>query len=84
MLGPLENADMVGLDLTLSIHDYILKHLESCQEPSPLLKEKVKRGDLGFKTGKGFQNWSAEDIEKSRRNLLEYLIEWNKREKGKA
>ena len=29
ILGPLENADMVGLDLTLSIHDYILPHLES-------------------------------------------------------
>lgn len=81
VLGPIENADMVGLDLTLSIHDYILKHLESCQEPSPLLKEKVKRGELGFKTGKGFQTWSAEDVEKSRRNLLEYLIEWNKRQK---
>ncbi len=31
ILGPLENADMVGLDLTLSIHDYILPHLESAR-----------------------------------------------------
>ena len=30
-LGPLENADMVGTDLTLSIHEYILPHLESAQ-----------------------------------------------------
>ncbi|MCK4783503.1 MAG: hypothetical protein KAV87_07120, partial [Desulfobacteraceae bacterium] len=38
VLGPLENADMVGLDLTLAIHDYILKYIESSPEPSPILK----------------------------------------------
>jgi 3-hydroxybutyryl-CoA dehydrogenase len=84
VLGPIENADMVGLDLTLSIHDYILKYLESSPYPSPLLKEKVEKGELGFKTGKGFQTWSAEEAEKSRSKLLEYLIEWTKREHGKA
>ncbi|MGB9782435.1 MAG: 3-hydroxyacyl-CoA dehydrogenase family protein [Moorellaceae bacterium] len=78
ILGPLENADMVGLDLTLSIHEYILKYLESSPEPSPLLREKVQNGELGFKTGKGFQEWSAEEIQKSRRRLLEYLIKVTK------
>lgn len=84
VLGPIENADMVGLDLTLSIHDYILKHLESSPGPSPLLKEKVKRGELGFKTAHGFYTWSPEEIDKSRQRLLEYLIEWTRREQGKA
>jgi len=83
VLGPMETADMVGLDLTLSIHDYILKYLESSPQPSPLLKEKVEKGELGFKTGKGFQIWSAEEANKSRQRLLEYLIEWTKREQGK-
>ena len=83
ILGPIENADMVGLDLTLSIHDYILKHLESSPNPSPLLREKVKRGELGFKTGKGFQTWTAEEISKSRARLLEYLIEWTKNQQNK-
>ena len=83
VLGPLETADMVGLDLTLAIHDYIFKHLESSPHPSPLLKEKVEKGELGFKTGQGFQTWSAEDAEKSRSNLLQYLIEWTKREQAK-
>ena len=59
VLGPLENADMVGLDLTLAIHDYILKYLNSSPSPSPLLREKVKRAELGFKTGQGFYTWSA-------------------------
>jgi 3-hydroxybutyryl-CoA dehydrogenase len=75
VLGPLENADMVGLDLTLAVHDYILKHIEFSPKPSPLLREKVARGELGFKTGKGFQTWSAGQIKTSREKLLEYLIE---------
>jgi len=74
-LGPLENADMVGTDLALAIHDYILKYLEHSPNPSPLLKEKVKQGKLGFKSGEGFQKWSAEDAQKSRNALVEYLLE---------
>lgn len=77
-LGPLENADMVGLDLTMAIHDYILKHLDSSPEPAPILREKVKKGELGFKTGQGFQKWSPDEAEHSRKNLLEYLLKWTK------
>lgn len=78
VLGPLETADMVGLDLTLAIHNYILKYIERSPEPSPLLKEKVERGELGFKTGWGFQQWSPEAAERVRRTLVEYLLEWTK------
>lgn len=78
VLAPLENADMVGLDLTFAIHDYILKHIESSPEPSPLLKEKIEKGDLGFKSGRGFQEWPSEAVERSRHNLVEYLLEWTK------
>lgn len=74
VLGPMENADMVGTDLTLSIHSYILKHLENSTEPSPILKEKVDAGDLGFKTGKGFQEWSPEKAAESNESLRDYLI----------
>jgi 3-hydroxybutyryl-CoA dehydrogenase len=74
VLGPLENADLVGTDLTLAIHDYILKHLERSTEPSPLLKGLVERGDLGFKTGRGIQKWSAEDITNTPKRLKAYLL----------
>ncbi len=74
VLAPMENADMVGLDLTLAIHQYILPHLEASGEPSPLLKEKVAAGDLGFKTGHGFQDWPPEKADASRRRLLGYLV----------
>ena len=77
-LGPLENADMVGLDLTLAIHNYILKHIESSPDPSPLLKEKVSRGQLGFKSGSGFYAWTDAEIKNSGDMLLKYLVN-NKR-----
>jgi 3-hydroxybutyryl-CoA dehydrogenase len=73
ILGPMENSDMVGLDLILSIHDYILPHLEASGEPSPLLKRKVESGDLGFKSGRGFFDWPPEAVEASRKRLVAYL-----------
>ncbi len=73
-LGPMENADMVGMELTYNIHDYILPYLEDSHKPSPLLKEAIDRGDLGFKSGKGFQEWTPEEIKKSNSDLNEYLI----------
>jgi 3-hydroxybutyryl-CoA dehydrogenase len=75
VLGPIENADMVGLDLTLAIHEYVLKHLESSPAPSSLLKEKVKKGELGFQKGQGFYRWTPEEVEASRKNLQEYLLD---------
>lgn len=74
ILGPMENADMVGTDLTLNIHSYILKHLENSTEPSPLLKQKVEEGNLGFKSGKGFREWTKEEAKASNDALREYLI----------
>jgi 3-hydroxybutyryl-CoA dehydrogenase len=74
VMAPLENADLVGLDLTLSIHNYVLKHLEDSHEPSPLLKAKVEKGELGFKSGGvGFQNWTPEQQKALRANMLDYL-----------
>lgn len=78
ILGPLENADMVGLDLTLSIHSYILKHLEASPNPSKLLTENINKGNLGFKSGQGFQKWTPEQIKQSRERLTAYLIDWTK------
>jgi len=73
-LGPMENADMVGTDLTYNIHDYILKDLEDSHEPSPLLRKLRDEGKIGFKTGEGFQKWTPEQIQKSKDDLNEYLV----------
>ena len=73
-LGPMENADMVGTDLTYNIHDYILQDLEDTHTPSPLLKQLRDEGKIGFKTGEGFQKWTPEQVAKSNADLNEYLI----------
>jgi 3-hydroxybutyryl-CoA dehydrogenase len=78
VLGPLENAELVGLDLTLAIHDYILKYLESSPNASPLLADKVAKGDLGFKSGYGFREWSPEKMSQVRMGLEKHLFQWLK------
>jgi len=79
VLAPMETADMGGLDLTLAIHDYILKYLEDSHESSPLLREKVAKGELGFKTGGvGFQTWTPEEQAAVRKRLAEHLLKWTK------
>ena len=83
VLGPVENADMVGLDLTLAIHNTVLKDLEASPNPSPLLQEKIKKGELGFKSGKGlYDKWTQEDITRVRGNLLKYLIDYSQKKQG--
>ncbi len=72
--APMEVIDAGGTDLTYSIHKYLFPHIESSTEPSPLLKQKMDEGKLGFKSGEGFMKWSKEDIEQSQKNLLEGLI----------
>jgi 3-hydroxyacyl-CoA dehydrogenase / enoyl-CoA hydratase / 3-hydroxybutyryl-CoA epimerase len=54
-MGPIELADVVGLDICVSVAD----HLKECFEVNipPTLAQKVKDGHLGKKTGQGFYKW---------------------------
>lgn len=74
-LAPLENADMVGLDLTYNIHKTVLSDLCDSHEPSPFLARLKDEGKLGFKAGgEGFQNWTKDEQEKLSSDLNKYLI----------
>ncbi len=58
-MGPLKLTDLIGLDVRLAIAEYLHATLGKPQyEPPKILKEKVKKGELGRKTGKGFYTWS--------------------------
>jgi 3-hydroxybutyryl-CoA dehydrogenase len=61
-LGPLETADLAGLDLTCDIHQYLFPDLENRSTPSPLLKKLVAQKKIGVKTKKGFYHWTDESI----------------------
>lgn len=63
-LGPLETADLAGLDLDYHVHKYLFPYLENASEPSPALKNMVDQGLLGVKTRQGFYKWSNEKINK--------------------
>jgi 3-hydroxybutyryl-CoA dehydrogenase len=73
VLGPLENADLVGTDLTLAIHETVLPAIDSRPEPSPYLKKLVADGKLGFKSGEGFRTWSAGQQAELRSRVMQHL-----------
>ena len=73
VLGPLENADLVGTDQTLAIHQTVLPAIESRAEVSPYLEALVASGKLGFKSGEGFRPWTAEAQAALRARLLQHL-----------
>jgi len=58
-MGPLKLTDLVGLDVRLAIAEYLHATLKLPHyEPPAILRDKVKKGELGKKTGKGFYSWS--------------------------
>jgi 3-hydroxybutyryl-CoA dehydrogenase len=73
VMGPMENADLVGLDLTLAIHEQILPDLDRTPGPAPYLKELVTAGELGMKSGQGFQSWPAGAAQAARERLTRHL-----------
>jgi 3-hydroxybutyryl-CoA dehydrogenase len=73
VLGPLENADLVGTDLTLAIHNTVLAEIESAPGPSPYLVKLVAAGRLGMKSGAGFRTWTPQQQAALRRAVLGHL-----------
>ncbi len=63
-LGPLETSDLGGLDTFLNITEYLFKEIDRSTEPPQILREKVKQGKLGVKTGEGFFRYTPEEAEK--------------------
>ena len=73
VLGPLENADLVGTDLTLAIHKTVLPDIDHRPGPSPYLEKLVADGKLGFKSGEGFRTWTPEQQAALRAKVVQHL-----------
>jgi 3-hydroxybutyryl-CoA dehydrogenase len=57
-MGPLRLTDVVGLDVRLAIAEHLTRELGPRFTPPQLLRDKVDRGELGQKSGRGFYGWS--------------------------
>lgn len=81
VLGPMEQSDLVGLDLALDIAEVLYEHLDRTPGPHQLLRDKVKAGKLGMKTGEGLRKWTPETADTVRQRLSRFLAEQAKARK---
>ena len=82
VLGPLENADLVGTDLTLAVHKIVLGAIDSRPYPSPYLERLVAEGCLGMKSGQGFRNWNPDEIAALHARMTRHLRDAQLRDAG--
>jgi len=73
--GILEHQDAVGLDMGLSIVDYVAQDLYNLPKAPNFYRAKVAHGDLGAKTGKGFYDWSKRSIDEVKAARDQFVIE---------
>ncbi len=77
VMGPLENMDLVGLDLIERIHQYLLEDIADNHGPSEYLTASVRQGDLGQKSGRGFYDWTTRSastlVERRDRQIVHQL-----------
>ena len=72
--GVFEVSDLAGWDIVVPVNASLLPELEGSTEVSPLLKQKVAKGELGAKVGKGFYDWTSESGEARKKRITEVLI----------
>jgi 3-hydroxybutyryl-CoA dehydrogenase len=80
VLGPLENADLVGTDLTLAIHRTVLPDLDRTAGALPYLEALVADGKLGMKAGEGFRRWTPAQQSALRSRVLQHLKQARERD----
>ena len=73
VLGPLENADLVGIELTKDIHEQVLFDLDATAAPSPYLWKLLDEGRTGMSAGAGFRNWQEGDLAKTKTRIANHL-----------
>jgi len=73
VLGPLEQADMIGLNLTLHIHHVLMPHLDNTPLAHPLLAGKVASGATGMAAGTGFSDWTPQEAEAVRERFRRFV-----------
>ncbi len=73
VLGPLENADLVGIELTQDIHHQVLFDLDRSTEPSQYLQKLRDEGRTGMSSGAGFRDWKEGDLAETKQRIADHL-----------
>jgi 3-hydroxybutyryl-CoA dehydrogenase len=74
--GPIETADLGGLDIFYNIAAYLNADLCDAKKPSALLQQAMDKGTLGAKTGTGLYDWNPDSLAKIKKTRENILIEW--------
>lgn len=75
VLGPLENADLVGIELTQDIHNQVLHDLDNSTQASPYLQALLDQGHTGMSAGHGLRQWREGDVEATKERIAQHLTE---------
>ena len=73
VLGPLENADLVGIELTQDIHAQVLFDLDRSTEPSQYLEKLRAAGRTGMEAGAGFRDWEDGALAATKKRVADHL-----------
>jgi len=75
MYGLLEHMDIVGLDMSKGILEYVATDLYNGVEAPALYRELVESGNLGAKTGHGFYDWSVKSADEARARRDAFVLQ---------
>jgi len=81
--GPLEHVDAAGVDLCRSVQNTVLPEISSRTDASPLFEKLLKEGHKGYKTGRGFYDWSKKDMKSLIKKRNEFIVHALKKLKDK-
>lgn len=73
--GPLEHVDAVGVDLCAHVQDTVLPGISAEKKANAAFQKKLQDGDLGYKTGKGFYDWSQKDMKALEQLRNDFIIQ---------
>lgn len=73
--GPLEHVDAVGIDLCTSVQDSVLPEISSEKQALPFMRSLLENGDTGYKSGRGFYDWSVKDMDKLTKKRDDFIIQ---------
>lgn len=74
VMGPLEQSDLLGLELTLAIHKTLMPAIDVTPVAHPYLQELIETGRNGAKSGEGFRKWTDEAADAQREKMNQYLV----------